>query len=255
MRQQDGDDLPLFIREFFNVKMYHNTSPSSAENSLGRVINALTSAVNDKCATLPKYLMVIMDFDLLLNITDVFDPAAQKVVPRITDWVIRQINLVVRRKRIDLLDRKPGALSGVQTSIVFVRMLRRIGSFQPGSKMEGVCSLLAKFNDSLNDAVAKIGQHIMTITSCASYEHFNDKGLLSPTGKTHFWQEVDDLIERFNIRKMKLLPNLKNQTKVPHFRNDAKKNSKHNNAAKNQIQHKNSYYDNGRPTDFQFNRY
>ena len=30
-------------------------------------------------------------------------------------------------------------------------------------------------------------------------KHFNHKGLLSPAGKTNFWQEFDGLMERFNI--------------------------------------------------------
>ena len=35
-------------------------------------------------------------------------------------------------------------------------------------------------------------------------KHFNHKGLLSPAGKTNFWQEFDRLVERFNINSRTL---------------------------------------------------
>ena len=89
-------------------------------------------------------------------------------------------------------------------------MLHRVGSFHQGSTMQGVCSLCPKFNDALNDLVAKIDQRVMTINSCNTYDHFDKRGDLSLRGRTDFWYELDDLISRFDIRKIKLLPNPKN---------------------------------------------
>ena len=92
-------------------------------------------------------------------------------------------------------------------------MLRRIGSFNDHSCMAGICHLRAKFNDALNDAIAKVDQYIMTINSCNTYDHFDRQGNLTSKGKTCFWWEVDDLIERFKMDKVKLLPNPKNPSK------------------------------------------
>ena len=71
-------------------------------------------------------------------------------------------------------------------------------------------NLCAKFNDALNDAVAKVDQYILTINSCSQYKHFDKKGNLSLKGKHDFWWELDDLIDRFEANRVKLLPNPKN---------------------------------------------
>ena len=54
----------------------------------------------------------------------------------------------------------------------------------------------------------------MTINSCNAYEHFSRYGDFSLNGKSCFWNEVDELLERFDRIKIKLLPNPKNQPKL-----------------------------------------
>ena len=108
------------------------------------------------------------------------------------------------------MEKKPGSLSGYNPTVIFVRMLRRVGKFNQYSKINGILQLCARFNDSLNDAVAKIDQRILTINSCNSYDHFDRLGNLSSKGKAYFWMELDELIERYEANKIKLLPNPKN---------------------------------------------
>ena len=62
----------------------------------------------------------------------------------------------------------------------------------------------------LNDAVAKVDHKILTINSCNTYEHFTPAGSLSIKGKKSFLLELDDLLQRFDLDKIKLLPNPKN---------------------------------------------
>ena len=169
---QEKEEVPLFLNEFFNIKTYNKTA-GDAQFAVGRIINAITSVVNDKGATLPKYLVVILDHDIIRDIDDVFTTEAPHAIATLTDWTVRQINLIIHRKWVDLLDKKPGSLSGLSTSIVFIRMLKLIGSFQPGSRLQGIFNLRAKFNNSLNDAVVKINQHMLTTNSCNAYEHFD----------------------------------------------------------------------------------
>ena len=83
--------------------------------------------------------------------------------------------------------------------------------------MYATCKLQSKFNDTLNDAVTKIDQYILTVNSCNTYEDFNKKGNLSDKGMNGFWSEVDDLIQRFESGKVKLKPNPKNP---PRFKKD-----------------------------------
>ena len=78
--------------------------------------------------------------------------------------------------------------------------------YKQGSIMQKVCKLRPKFNESLNSAVAKLGQNVMHICSCNSGSHFDHHGNLTLKGKHSFWREVDDLIKLFDIGEIKLLP-------------------------------------------------
>ena len=174
---------------------------------MARIFNALTEAVNDKKATLPNYLIVIIDKDIIEDIEDVHACDATSILAETTDWVVHQISMVVHHKWVDLLEKKPGSLSGLSTSIIFTRMLCRVGSYHPDSCLAATLALKNRFNDVLNDATAKINQYILTINSCNAYEHYNKHGMLSLHGKSAFWFELDDLLERFDSIRVKLLPN------------------------------------------------
>ena len=175
-----------------------------------RILNALTDAINDKKVRLPKYLVVIMDKDVLGDIPDIFDDDVMTTTQEITSYMVRKIAVTLRRKRSDLLEKKPGAVEHLNTKIIFVRMLRRIGSYGSDSELSELLSLRARFNDTLNDTAAKMDQYMLTINSCNAYEHFNKHANLSLKGKAEFWLELDGPLERFNINKIRLLPNPKN---------------------------------------------
>ena len=85
-------------------------------------------------------------------------------------------------------------------------MICRIGHFNENSNIARVFELKNKFNDALNQAVAKINQYMMTINSYNTFEHFDYKGDLSDKGKVAFLQELDELVEKFDLGKIKLLP-------------------------------------------------
>ena len=163
--------------------------------------------------------MVIIDRDLLADLdlsgTTEIDSLV-KMIPDLVRWLVHQVQLVLRRKRIDLLEKKPGAVTGCPTTTIFVKILRRIGHFNEKSRMAKICALRAKFNDALNDAVAKVDQRILTINSCNMYEDFERDGNFSRKGRIAFRQELDNLIERFDMNKIKLLPNPKNPPQRTH---------------------------------------
>ena len=173
-----------------------------------RMLNKLTSTIAT-LKKLPKYLIVIIDKDIILD-TDVFDPQAPIIIEEMTRWFIRQIDVILRRKKVDFLNKKPGALTGLATMTIYIRMLRRAGTFNDQSRIYGTLQLRSKFNNTLNDTIAKLDQCILTVNSCNTYEDFNHHGNLSPKGKSKFWWEIDDLLERFEKNKIKLLPTPKN---------------------------------------------
>ena len=69
----------------------------------GRVINSLIEMVNTK-KHLPKYLVVTLDKDIV-NDLDVFQENAPRSVQDLTSWVVRQIDMVIRHRRLDILEK------------------------------------------------------------------------------------------------------------------------------------------------------
>ena len=116
---------------------------------------------------------------------------------------------------MDFLDKKPGVLSGLTPRTIFVKMIRRVGTFGgENSATAATLQLRPKCNDALNDVVAKVDQHILTVNSCNTYEDFDRHANLSIKEKQKFWSEIGDLIERFDANRVKLLANPKNPPKT-----------------------------------------
>ena len=71
-------------------------------------------------------------------------------------WLTKQAGILTRRKRLQILEKKPGAITNAEDpKIIFTTMIRRAEFYPVGSKMEVVCSLRSKFNEILSAAVAK----------------------------------------------------------------------------------------------------
>ena len=178
---------------------------------MSRVINALIEELNKKDTRLPKYLVVVLDKDIIYEVDSDMDQA-HNILGHITFWLVNQINLILWRKCTALMDKKPGMVSR-PTTIMFVWMLRRISTFLPESNLVKTYVLRAKFNDALNNAATKIQATILTITSCNTYRDFNRCGNPSNIGKQAFWYEIDEVFEKLDRNKFKLLPNPKNPPK------------------------------------------
>ena len=200
--QRDNHLTPLYIHEYYNIVPCYSTS--AVRHTIARIANAVIEELN-KHDCLPKIMLIMLDADLLRDL-DVFDDNSIKDMKTVTSWLMRQLNMIVRRRRASLLEKKPGAIYTGDPKMIFVRMIRRIDKYQHGTKLDQIYGLRSKFNDHLNDMAAQIEQLMLTINSCNTSGHFDRWGNLSQKGKTDLWYEVDDLIERFDIGKVKLLP-------------------------------------------------
>ena len=201
---KDRKDIAMpYLLEYFNLKFLFKTEDLQNELAVLHTINALLDQLNSKDARLPKYLIVIMDHNLIEDL-DVSDEDIHKIIPQVVNWFVCQINTILRCKRIDLLEKKPGTVAGCLTKVIYVCMIRRIGRFNP--KITAVHDLQAKYNDALNNSVAKVQEHMLTINTCNMYEHFNKGGALSESGKWLFFNKLDSLIQKFDLDKIKLQP-------------------------------------------------
>ena len=121
---------------------------------------------------------------------------------RLTGWT------AIRCKRASLMEKKPGSIYGSDPTVIYVCMIRRIDlNLKQGSRKHEVFVMRARFNDALNQAVARDNQTIMTINSCNTSSHFSHLGDLSDKGKEDLWLEIDYLLEKYDRKEIKLLPN------------------------------------------------
>ena len=107
---------------------------------------------------------------------------------------------------------------GNDPKMVLVEMLRRPMRFPLGSPMEGIMSLRKKFNSILNDAAEHYGYHRLFIEGCCSEFHYNRMGYLNNQGKSDFWKEVNNLLEKFDCRKINLLPKVDDNEKEDYLK-------------------------------------
>ena len=193
-----------YLNDFYNI--HHFTDPENSTTVESRVVNALITGLNER-HRLPRFLLVVVDTDLIAGF-DIFKSDIIKSIRQSTSWMVKQINIQIRRKRLELIAQKPGSIYGADPTVIFVRALCRANlTFRSGSYLDELFALKAKFNDALNDAVARIDERILTINSCNTSSHFDHLGKLSIKGKYSFWHEINDLLERFDQKAVKLLPN------------------------------------------------
>ena len=144
---------------------------------------------------------------------DVFQPDTVKLMSDIINWIIRQASILIRRRRSELLEKKPGVVYMNDPTMTFLHMIHCVDRYTQSSKLDYIYGHCAKFNDQLNEAVGRIDQRMLTINSCNTSDHFDRWGNLSQRGKMALWYEVDDLLERFDEGKIKLLPAPSNKKK------------------------------------------
>ena len=211
-KAEHSNDNKTFLLQYYNVKNIYKKLSVGVKRTAARVINSLIDTLNQE-NKLPHFLVVILDKDVISDV-DVLDGHASRIVADMIRWIVRQINMLITRKRSELLEKRPGAVFLGDPKIIFVRMLRRYEKYHQGSKLDNLYSLRAKFNESLKAAVAEISQKMLTITSCNTRDHFDFWGNLSVRGKLDFWQEIDELLDLFDQHKIKLLPTPKNPNQL-----------------------------------------
>ena len=61
----------------------------------------------------------------------------------------------------------------------------------------------------LNNAEQRLNNKILSIRSLNNVHYFDVRGGLSKSGKEAYWWELDDLLDKFEMGKVKLLPKIK----------------------------------------------
>ena len=175
----------------------------------------------NKCKRLPRFVIILPDVDIIddvkeIHVDNVRD--AEDCVEAVAIWLVKQAKIAISCKRLELMERKPGAVYSTDPKIIFVRALRRHFLKSPSHRLEYVCHYMHMFNTALNNAVAEANLNIMTVISCASLDHFANRSIqLTDKGKESFWREIDDLLKRFDDKQVKLLPNQIKSSSSKHY--------------------------------------
>ena len=154
----------FYMSNYYNVKNFNNLSAvgASARNAMARLINSTIEALNSS-NTLPKMLIIIIDKDLIESI-NLFNYGAYKVLLQVVNWLTRQIDILIRWKRLQILEKRPGAVyNQYHPAVIYVMMLKHPHHFKEGSWIEVVCGLRTKFNAILNDAAARQDAYVLSI--------------------------------------------------------------------------------------------
>ena len=113
--------------------------------------------------------------------------------------------MLITRRKIDLQDKKPGAIADHDTKVVWVRMLKRPKHLNKLGCNQAL-ALRGRFNAVLEERLANgpNNLHLMSIT--VQNTDFDLSGYLTSSEKKTFWQEVDRGLMKFDTYEIKLLP-------------------------------------------------
>ena len=193
-----------YMIDYYNVHAYYQPTNFPKEPA-ARVVTSLIDAFDSK-KRLPKTMIVIMDKDILKG-EDLQDREAHAVLNKTVNWLVKEFDIQTKRRQDTITEARPGAVFADDPTIIFIRMLRRVEHQPLGSRLDTIFSFRSKFNDSLNDAARKIEQKMLTINSCNTSAHYDRWGQLTIRGETDYWKELDELVEKFDLDKIKLRPN------------------------------------------------
>ena len=207
----------LYLHESYNIDSYYQTF-NNGVRGLTRIINSLIEALNEH-DHLPKYIIFIPDRDIIGAMGNFNFTIAPIIFDLCITWIIQQIEILIQRRKTDLLDRRPGALhlSIDHPSMFWVRMMKRPTAITECSK---IFQMRNKFNNTLEDILtdAKIDAHILSIN--VPDNEFDLRGNLTSAGKVTFWRELDQAIRKYDQEKIPLLP--RRQEKIASFRREVR---------------------------------
>ena len=112
-----------YMFEYYNIHAYQTIGVKS---TLARILNALGDAVQER-PRLPRFLLVIMDKDVMADF-DLFDDEdfnPKKDFTKALMYFAKELNLILKRKRLAIQASKPGAVYGDHPQVIYVKVLRR----------------------------------------------------------------------------------------------------------------------------------
>ena len=124
--------IPPYIWEYFNVHEFDECKATGIKFAMVRIVNAFVEGIRQR-KRLPMFLLVIPDQNLIQDV-DVYDKDALIILHDMVGWMVRQLDVIMRRIKMYILEIKPGALVGMDPKIIHVCMLRQACTFSEESR-------------------------------------------------------------------------------------------------------------------------
>ena len=189
-----------FIQRNYNVKGYvTNPNGFGNDNVMANIINALIKGLNEE-NFLPKYVLVVLDIDLLWHINH-WEGGLMALTGTVVNWITNQMIRTVEVRKDDLTKVYTGTAIDGEPLFVWVKMFNRIKQ----SSNNPLFAVRDKYNRAIEEILAaKRGHYIIDINNAmqdpAYFDEFNQ---LNPAGQRRFWIEIDRKIEKFEEDKRK----------------------------------------------------
>ena len=173
-------------------------------NSVTRLLNAFIDALNTN-NLLQKFILVILDKDLLIGQSN--RTGISVIIGAILHHVIKQMDLLIERRKMDLLQKRPGGVIDDKFPKIFwMRMMKR----PQNTEFQHLFSMKGKFNSILEERLldGKADNHFI-ISIEVDLKEFNCSGGLSSAGMTSFWNEINKGMKKFDNDDITLKPRQK----------------------------------------------
>ena len=133
-----------YVYDYYNITFFTPSPKSLLKNTLARVVNAVTKALNDTLK-LPRIILVIVDHDIL-KFVDTNEYGIRHIVSECLNWCITRINRAVDSTMDSLSRRKPGAIISGKPKIIWAKMINR-----RWDEDNFLLKNRNKFNDAMDD--------------------------------------------------------------------------------------------------------
>ena len=197
---------PPYLYDYYNIQYGFHPPLSQVRNAQARYYNALIELMNGKEMKLPKYIIMIVEKDLIEDVMKMISDYGFKKLFRVAlDWVMSEIGKALATRKEDLRSKCGGALStSAEPRIIWVSTIRH--PYNIMEEVKPIYKLVRKANEVLEDLVRKYDKysHMMYIDSLDEHKFFDVMGKLTVSGKSAYWRAIDGLMRKFDRSEIDL---------------------------------------------------
>ena len=109
---------PPYVFDYYNVKCYTSNPLSHVKSLSARIVNNVVKALlNKECTRLPRFIIVIPDWDILQYLNH-NTYGVEQVAQQELEWIMEMMSNAVKSKKNELFKIKPGSAIGSELKIV-----------------------------------------------------------------------------------------------------------------------------------------